>query len=1479
MHYIGLIILLIIVIITILYFIKISSDNNDLIIEKFIEKYNTQTIQKVSADYLNTNGNPPVIHNSSSDTHKYVRSPTMNDHKTSTATFRPCQIHFNDDGTSKYVYEDGWQEFNTLTSQEDNSVYNVPYKKFANDNNNVREFENFNETTKCFKQKNIRINLNTYKYKSNDLIKYKPDSYVAVQYKNDKDVVSTDYFMQMFFDKQSGDTSLNKYKEDSINSICSYNYKRDLSLGNINNLYRLTIVPVSNNQNIPIDPNSIKDGIITSIDSVTIANEDNSEFRIHDKQFTESKFSELLVGRNISYYTITNGNILYRIDKQQASGTDLEGLLVNIYKFNRNLNCSDQVIKSYEIVEARLKSHLIINAESYISPSINPQNLFPADEIISNPNNYIPNNRIEEILSHEINGISKDILIKVLNATNKNTYNTKDELLEYIFYFILKIIVISNRNLITQIIDLMNLNKQNSERKHEFIRSFDTFQKFMKLYRDNQGDNLKKEILEDIRKKKNIEFDQIYMHKFKSIALLPSNEIIPFTLENINDKVSNLYIYNVDTANKTFTAPQNINCDILIVAGGGAGGRNRFPSGRAGGGGGAGGLIYLQNQNISAGSYNITVGNGGNIDEGGNNSGEGFNGGNSSFGTFIAIGGGGGGTTFQDKHDSTGRNGGSGGGAGAGAGEHHVPTYRNPTGDGIDGGKGVAGQGFGGGNNWARSDHGGAGAGGGGADGGGALWKNVNWSYAPGRGGSGRSISITGTPIIYAKGGDGGWWDGSNTPKSGLPNTGGGGDGTGWKPAGKGGSGVVIIKINTELKRSGYDSIQKVENTKRKFTIYSNELKINDLSSKIIMKERDVELTINNSTIVTLKKNTTYIIDRANSQEIRIREKIKSEEIVIEKDFIYTNPGNHTFRVPENVTNICILCIGGGGGGNTYTNDGGGGGGGGLIWVNNLNVTPNQDFNIIVGAGGTPGNNGGFSSFSNSSIRIDAYGGNSSGNTSIGGTGGSFGLTYSKNLDAGGGYGGNGGSGTITFNPPNQYLYDYLAGGGGGAGGYTGKGGNGSVGDYFNANGGKLGENGSGGGGGGGGRGNTLGAGGGGVGIYGIGSNGNGNRNSADNIATGGGGGSGGADGQGLNGGVYGGGGGGGDDNNGGSGGNGAVRIICTQSKTFPSNAGATQGSIIIPGVYNNIATFNTTSIELSYDVNDIDLLNFNNVKNNMEIDDNQVQRIIGRKAQSNSSILYEYKIGTKTKDEYLKVGIMIRTLYSDAMEQQEKSEPIFNIINPNGKGELNFSVDFEVNQHNIQNNDVITIGLVIIFKNTFSGDIFLKLWLKSFIYDFTIDPNKEIIQEVESDFINGRNNNNSLVSIISAYEWRINSYFNLNTYDNDSKQIYNLSTYYSINREDGTLKIGGLTDARRDILTKLQNIYNSVLIFKASESSRKPKISFVNNKKVKDIIDGININNISYENPINKQAESYNKLNYHLQPISNNYVYFKYPL
>ena len=77
---------------------------------------------------------------------------------------------------------------------------------------------------------------------------------------------------------------------------------------------------------------------------------------------------------------------------------------------------------------------------------------------------------------------------------------------------------------------------------------------------------------------------------------------------------------------------------VLVVAGGGGGGAY------AGGGGGAGGLVYTAT-NLSAGTYNITVGAGGVGGLGGYNLfvHNASNGANSVFGSIVAIGGGRGG--------------------------------------------------------------------------------------------------------------------------------------------------------------------------------------------------------------------------------------------------------------------------------------------------------------------------------------------------------------------------------------------------------------------------------------------------------------------------------------------------------------------------------------------------------------------------------------------------------------------------------------------------------------------------------------------------------------------------------------------------------------------------------------------------------------------------------------------------------------------
>jgi hypothetical protein len=327
----------------------------------------------------------------------------------------------------------------------------------------------------------------------------------------------------------------------------------------------------------------------------------------------------------------------------------------------------------------------------------------------------------------------------------------------------------------------------------------------------------------------------------------------------------------------TFTIKEELNCDILIVAGGGAGGRNRFQTGRAGGGGGAGGLIFLEKQNLSPGTYNIIVGAGGNIDEGGNNKGEGFDGNNSSITGMInytAKGGGGGGTTFQDDHYTKGRNGGSGGGAGAGAAEHWniIPP-----------GNSEAGQGFNGGGNMARSWAGGAGAGGGGAGGYGWSWQQVG--NIGGAGGNGKSINITGTSVTYAKGGDGGNWNNNNTPKNGESNTGNGGDGAAFKPAGKGGSGIVIIRYrdNTLEKLSKLSVISKKSSNTVPNSI-PNIVTIND-SEKI-----------NNDDEMYESENITDISDDMNSYLFSGKKNNNKNDNDIKKNSVYQHYYSKTMR-------------------------------------------------------------------------------------------------------------------------------------------------------------------------------------------------------------------------------------------------------------------------------------------------------------------------------------------------------------------------------------------------------------------------------------------------------------------------------------------------------------------------------------------------------------------------------------------------------
>ena len=291
------------------------------------------------------------------------------------------------------------------------------------------------------------------------------------------------------------------------------------------------------------------------------------------------------------------------------------------------------------------------------------------------------------------------------------------------------------------------------------------------------------------------------------------------------------------TCDYTFTTTEALNADILVVGGGGGGGA------RHAGGGGAGTLMYHKNI-ILNGTYNIKVGKGG----AGNTSGI-LNGGNASDGNFsqfirsdgaqnyYAVGGGrgtGGGFSYANT------NGGQGmlydpnltlssGNIFNSAlvpvfNKNYVNTLNSPEGcRGNIGGIQVS--------NFK--------GGGGGGAGGVGMNHDIEASVNDGYGGLGLAVDITGTPVVYAGGGNGcdfygsvlqvfdptyptiqsrgggGYGSDYGTPQAGLDGTGGGGGGQGDDNygGGKGGSGIVIIRYRKLLSASASASIELIRGT------------------------------------------------------------------------------------------------------------------------------------------------------------------------------------------------------------------------------------------------------------------------------------------------------------------------------------------------------------------------------------------------------------------------------------------------------------------------------------------------------------------------------------------------------------------------------------------------------------------------------------------------------------------------------------------
>ena len=320
--------------------------------------------------------------------------------------------------------------------------------------------------------------------------------------------------------------------------------------------------------------------------------------------------------------------------------------------------------------------------------------------------------------------------------------------------------------------------------------------------------------------------DQIYKSYLSSVATTENFQtsvaapatstgtaIGPYTISGVSYYT---YIFKTVGQNSiTLNSPGVL--DILVIGGGGG------TVGGNGGGGGAGGLVFKPLLNADAGTYNITVGAGGEANKISNSSPTGGNGQNSNFTykdgyVLTALGGGGGGAVQNSSPPNVikGGDGGSGGGGGTGGGGAGSSAAGKGAQKSQAGDSGIYGYGNDGGTQpYAFTNTGGGGGGGAGGKGSGdgvnsivgvggpGLYQvtvnNVNYNFGTIFNTNTIGVNVNGNYYFAAGGsaiGASPPIGGSGPHQEGAANTGNGGGGAEQSGAGasKGGTGIVVIR-------------------------------------------------------------------------------------------------------------------------------------------------------------------------------------------------------------------------------------------------------------------------------------------------------------------------------------------------------------------------------------------------------------------------------------------------------------------------------------------------------------------------------------------------------------------------------------------------------------------------------------------------------------------------------------------------------------
>ena len=489
--------------------------------------------------------------------------------------------------------------------------------------------------------------------------------------------------------------------------------------------------------------------------------------------------------------------------------------------------------------------------------------------------------------------------------------------------------------------------------------------------------------------------------------------------------------YRVHTFTTVGTSSLNViqggEFEYLVVGGGGGGGMDM------GGGGGGGGV--LKGTLVSTPQdYTVTVGGGGTGAPAACTGGQpcvhqytipATSGGNSSFASLFAIGGGFGGSSYRGY--TPGIAGGSGGSGGGSSG------YNDNAGTFL-GGLGTSGQGNRGGNSTAAYySGGGGGAGAPGADStnqpnGGIGVENsiLGVSYFWGGGGGGASYSLS-TGGNGGNGGGGGGALGTTSGGSGLnpgspgggggsnqwantpggnagANTGGGGGGGSHynsnNKGGNGGSGIVIVRY----KLGGAGTLASSGTLEYLVTgtpggVGNANFDLSNIGNMGVGCNNS-NIAVNVTGSLATGGTVTDITVGADTYRVHT----------------FTTVGTSSLNVIQGGEFEYLVVAGGGpsAGGITGTTYNGGGGGGQVL--SSTTTLSGSSFSVTVGTGSSVGSNGGSSAFGS----ITALGGNQGGNGGSNGNGGNSGSGNAGGSWVGGGVGGGGGGGNSAVGSSNS---------------------------------------------------------------------------------------------------------------------------------------------------------------------------------------------------------------------------------------------------------------------------------------------------------------------------------------------------------------------------------------------------------------------------------------------------------------------------